>query len=180
VSSSLFANLVRQLLQGQVLSVEELIDTITWKDNSAEPSEFVTALGLLLRAKDIPDARKRFALRSIWRRMLIQDDWGAIQSTAHLTDEQLVAKIRRTALYTTLRTAPSAGLADYILTSSQALEAVQPSEIESRWPGLSAKDMAGLEEDFAWEQDYLESFDIHALYGGIVLREQEDREKMED
>lgn len=64
-------------MQGRALDSEDLIDVITWKDNSATPGRFADALRLLDRAGDsVPDARRRLALGNIWRRVLLHDEYA--------------------------------------------------------------------------------------------------------
>lgn len=63
------------LFEGRVLPTEGLIDVLSLKENvNEQASDFGTALDVLVRAKDLPEARRRSALASIWRRVYIQDE----------------------------------------------------------------------------------------------------------
>jgi len=46
-----FKNMVRDLLQGRVLSVEDVVDMLTMKDNENSVDDFETALLLLAEAR---------------------------------------------------------------------------------------------------------------------------------
>ena len=50
IATQVFKDLVRQILQGKALSVEQLVELITLKDNSTTPDEYSTSLQLLERA----------------------------------------------------------------------------------------------------------------------------------
>lgn len=47
----IFRELVRALLQGKALPIEDAVDVLTLKDNSSTPEDFATALHLLARVK---------------------------------------------------------------------------------------------------------------------------------
>lgn len=47
----IFKNLVRQLLQGKALSIEDAADVLTLKNNSDSVGDYSTALHLLARAQ---------------------------------------------------------------------------------------------------------------------------------
>lgn len=64
------------LFAGHVLSTEDLIDVLSLKENVNEQAgDFGMALDVLVRAKDLPEARRRSALAGIWRRVYIQDEY---------------------------------------------------------------------------------------------------------
>lgn len=73
-----FRNLVRNTLQKRALSVEDMIDGLTLKDNTESVEDYATALHLLARTNDIPSSRKLSAFRSIWRRIYLHDEYGTI------------------------------------------------------------------------------------------------------
>lgn len=112
-----YRNLAERLLQGQVMSSEDLIDLLTLKDvytTSAEGDEdptqqqqqdFTTALEICIRSSDLREAPARLslALNSIWRRAILQDDWASIAHTSGLSDQELATKVGRTTLARTLR-----------------------------------------------------------------------------
>ncbi|KAK4705783.1 hypothetical protein P7C70_g405, partial [Phenoliferia sp. Uapishka_3] len=92
--AQLHAQLCKESLQGQILSAEDLIDLITLKDNGGPRTEaFAEALDILLRAQDLPAARKQIALQSIWRRCYNRDE--------NYRDEQIADNLRTTAVFAT-------------------------------------------------------------------------------
>jgi nuclear pore complex protein Nup133 len=88
----MFRVLVRNILQGKALGVEDLADVLTLKDNASEADleNFIVALQLLGHAevgrsrpsfgaetelrKGIPDARLLVSTQSVWRRMYMHDE----------------------------------------------------------------------------------------------------------
>jgi len=50
IHRQVFKQLVRSLLQGKALSVEDVADALSMKDNNATISDYATALHLLARA----------------------------------------------------------------------------------------------------------------------------------
>ena len=73
--SNELAGFCGRLFEGRILSTEDLVDVLTLKENVNEQAgDFGSALDILVRAKDVPEARRRTALASIWRRVYIQDE----------------------------------------------------------------------------------------------------------
>ena len=50
-SSQIFKDLLRQLLQGRALSIEDTVDLLTLKDNAESLEDYTTSLQLLNYAK---------------------------------------------------------------------------------------------------------------------------------
>ncbi|TFY77168.1 hypothetical protein EWM64_g6840, partial [Hericium alpestre] len=96
----IFKALVRLLLQGKALSVEEVADVLSLKDDTKTVEDYATALHLLARADYLPEARRLAEFRSIWRRIYIHDDWDRIRHTVGVTDAELNERFRNTALFT--------------------------------------------------------------------------------
>lgn len=88
-----FKQLVKRLLQGKALNVEDAADALSLKDNEGEGQQenFVIALRLLVHAKvrfteafpvvltqknvtQVPEARKQNAFKSVWRRIYLHDE----------------------------------------------------------------------------------------------------------
>ncbi|KAI0322245.1 Non-repetitive/WGA-negative nucleoporin C-terminal-domain-containing protein [Amylostereum chailletii] len=161
-----FKQLVRQLLQGKALSVEDIADILSLKDNDADVGDYATALHVLSRANDIPEARKLAAFRSVWRRIYIHDDWEALSQTAGVSDEDLNERFRNTTMFVAL----SATLVKeyhpegYILPPSQALLTPNAEKITSRWPGMSPEQVQALEQDYAAERALLERYNLGEAY----------------
>lgn len=73
----LYTSLATRLIEGTVLSCEDLIDLLSLPDASEMSIEhYKTALEVYVRAtnRDIPPARKAETLASLWRRILLHDE----------------------------------------------------------------------------------------------------------
>ncbi|KAJ7685205.1 hypothetical protein DFH06DRAFT_34186 [Mycena polygramma] len=167
--TQIFKDLVRQLLQGNALSMEDTVDVLTLKDNLTSVEDYTTALHLLARVQNLPEARRMSAFRSVWRRIYIHDDWNAIRRTAHVSDHQLNERFRATALYATLSVvlsmeSPPEG---YDTTPDVALVIPTEAEIKSRWPGLSSEQVDALLQDYTLECDKLGDLDLNDVYDRI-------------
>lgn len=69
------ASLCARVFDDESISPEDLIDILSLKENNNEhASDSAAALDVLLRAKDLPDARRKVALENVWRRVYIQDE----------------------------------------------------------------------------------------------------------
>jgi len=153
----IFKNLARDLIQGKALTIEDAADILTLKDNTNSIEDYATALHLLARAQNIPDARKQAAFRSVWRRIYIHDDWSSLRQTANITDGQLNARFQGTALYATLLAIiPKEHQPEgYELPPSEAAVMPQPPTISSRWPGMPQEEMEALLRDYRSELEEL-------------------------
>lgn len=100
-----YSALVQKLLfGGKYLNSEDLVDLLTLKDAPENQLEdFATAIKVLVRAKDAPQQRLDAALRSIWRRAVIRDDWISLSETNNVSDQTMMADLQATALYAVLR-----------------------------------------------------------------------------
>ncbi|KAJ6630853.1 hypothetical protein B0H10DRAFT_2160229 [Mycena sp. CBHHK59/15] len=165
----LFKDLVRQLLQGNALSMEDAVDVLTLKDNITTVEDYTTALHLLARVQNLPEARRMSAFRSVWRRIYIHDDWDAIRRTANVSDLELNERFQNTALYSTLSVVlsmenPPEG---YDTSPDVALMIPTEAEITSRWPGLSNEQVDALVQDYRFECDKLGDLDLNDVYDRV-------------
>ncbi|EPS98566.1 hypothetical protein FOMPIDRAFT_1061291 [Fomitopsis schrenkii] len=168
---NVFRQLVRQLLQGKALSPEDMADILSLKDNWSSPEDFATALQILARAQNIPDGRKISAFRTVWRRIYIHDDWDNIRQTINMTDAELNARFRGTALYAALQSTlltPHAP-AGFVSTPAEAQEVPDPDELALRWPGMSPDDIDTVYRDCRKESKYLADLRLEDMY--LSLRE---------
>jgi nuclear pore complex protein Nup133 len=99
-----YVELVQRLLfENRYLGSEDLVDVLTLKDTPENQLEdFATALKVLVRAKDAPEPRLREALKAVWRRAVVRDDWFALSETTNVSDQTVLADLQATALYTVL------------------------------------------------------------------------------
>ncbi|KAL0570251.1 hypothetical protein V5O48_011713 [Marasmius crinis-equi] len=161
----IFKNLVRDLLQGKSLSIEDAVDVLTLKDNKESSQDYATALHLLARCQ-LPEARKISAFRTVWRRVYIHDDWDAIRKTTNVSDAELQKRFKSTALYHTLleilpREDDQEG---YETVPDVALIIPSVQEIASRWPGMPQDQIERLVQDYNLECDKLGDMDLNDVY----------------
>ncbi|BGP05963.1 hypothetical protein JCM10049v2_001782 [Rhodotorula toruloides] len=148
--SQQLASLCARVFADESISPEDLIDNLSLKENNNEhASDFAAALDVLLRTKDLPDARRRVALENVWRRVYIQDDWAALRSSAGLKDEQMAAALRNTAFYATLAAArKSRQPQDMLLEPSRSFSSAIPDELAARLPDLPSSTIDALLGDY--------------------------------
>ncbi|KAG6814378.1 hypothetical protein H0H92_010964 [Tricholoma furcatifolium] len=162
----IFKDLVRGLLQGRALCIEDAVDVLTLKDNNSNVEDFATALHLLARVQNLPEARAASAFRTVWRRVYIHDDWDAIRKTANISDAELSARFRSTAVYNTLCAvlAREHGPTGYETSPDEALITPGRTEITSRWPGLTEEQVEALVQDYNLECDRLGDLDLNDVF----------------
>ncbi|KAK2466879.1 hypothetical protein APHAL10511_001137 [Amanita phalloides] len=174
-----FKDCVRQLLQGKVLSAEDMVDVLTLKDNMNSVEDYSIALHLLTRSqqKNIPEARRDSAFRTIWRRIYIQNDWDSIRQTTNISDNELTERYRNTALYATLSTILRDGETGIPnVTPDEALMIPSDAEITSRWPGMSVEQLEAMGRDYEFERDELGDYDLNDVYHRVRELATEDIE----
>ncbi|KAJ2920658.1 hypothetical protein H1R20_g16437, partial [Candolleomyces eurysporus] len=162
-----FKDLLKHLLQGKALPIEDAVDLLTLKDNSESIADFATALHLLASASDIPEARRISAFRTVWRRVYLHDDWTAIGKTANISDAEIKDRLRSTALYHTLCSALARGerlTNGYEASPDVALIVPTPAEISSRWSGISSDQVEAIVEDYNFECDRLGELELEDIF----------------
>lgn len=99
--------------------------------------------------------------------------WDAIRQTANVTDAQLAARLRATALYSTLTiilpiltsTPPNELLPNgFDLDPSQCLPVPLMPETSSRFPGMPDETVADLARDFRAESTAVEQMKLEDIY----------------
>ncbi|CDU26434.1 uncharacterized protein SPSC_06628 [Sporisorium scitamineum] len=100
-----YIDLVQKLLLDNVyLGAEDLIDLLTLKDTpETQLEDFATAIKVVVRASDVPPQRLRAALKAIWRRSVIRDDWLALSETNNISDQTILQNLKFTALFAVLQ-----------------------------------------------------------------------------
>ncbi|RXW20887.1 hypothetical protein EST38_g4970 [Candolleomyces aberdarensis] len=162
-----FKDLLKHLLQGKALPIEDAVDLLTLKDNSESIADFATALHLLASASDIPEARRVSAFRTVWRRVYLHDDWTAIGKTANVSDAEIKDRLRSTALYHTLCSALARGerlTNGYEASPDVALIVPTAAEISSRWSGISSDQVDAIVEDYNFECDRLGELELEDIF----------------
>ncbi|KAJ3847514.1 hypothetical protein EV368DRAFT_76646 [Lentinula lateritia] len=165
--TNIFKNLVKDLLQGKSLSIEDTVDVLTLKDNFDSVGDYTTALHLLARC-NLPEARKHAAFRTVWRRIYLHDDWTAIQKTTGVGDAELTQRLKETALYTTfldILSHPDQDEPEGFETDPDvALVVPTIEEIASRWPGIPQDQVERIHDDYTSECDKLGEFELEEAY----------------
>ncbi|CAH7685697.1 Non-repetitive/WGA-negative nucleoporin C-terminal-domain-containing protein [Phakopsora pachyrhizi] len=160
----LFERFIRQVLAGECLQIEDLIDMYSLKANLDDQMEdFVIALNTFSRAKDWVPGRAQLALQSVWRRIYIHEDWVTLKKTTNLSDEDLMNCLKSTALYCVLsRVIGSQGL------EKCELQVLKPKEsffdptvnldddLSIRYPDHSLAELEQLMKDYQFENSRLE------------------------
>ncbi|KAI0797979.1 hypothetical protein C8Q75DRAFT_801881 [Abortiporus biennis] len=160
---AVFKQLVKRLLQGKALSIEDITDVLSLKDNDPGVEDYVTALHLLVFAHNIPEARRISQIRSVWRRIYLHDDWDAIRRTLNATDAEVNARFRATALHAALE-ATLGKRHSYILPPAKVLETPSEIEIASRFPGIPVEEIAALEADYIKESEKIAALNLEEAY----------------
>ncbi|OZJ05969.1 hypothetical protein BZG36_01252 [Bifiguratus adelaidae] len=129
-----YTSAVQQLLSGQSLSLRQLVNVMTLKDNAGDQVEdYYLALEIVSRAQDLDDLQRRELLETIWRRVYIHDQWVEVQSQS-MTDKGLRQEIEHTALFHVLDNAFKKDFpAEYILSPSLAFFKLEREELKSRF-----------------------------------------------
>ncbi|BGO89520.1 hypothetical protein NBRC10512_003981 [Rhodotorula toruloides] len=147
------ANLCTRAFANESISPEDLIDILSLKENNNKhASDVAAALDVLLRAKDLPDARSRVALESLWRRVYIQNDWAALRSSAGVKDEEMAAALRNTAFYAKLAAArKSRQPQDMLLEPSRSFSSATPDELAARFANLPSSKVDAVLSEYGQE-----------------------------
>ncbi|THG99186.1 hypothetical protein EW026_g3129 [Hermanssonia centrifuga] len=159
---AVFKQLVKRLLQGKALSVEDAADVLSLKDNVPNVEDYITALHLLYHAQ-LPGDRRLSAFRSVWRRIYLHDDWNQIRHTVDATDAELTERFRNTALYAVQQSMMifnGRHMEGYMLLPQEALPTPTEEEVASRWPGMPADDVFALLRDYERESNDLEALQL--------------------
>jgi len=163
-----FKDILKQLLQGKALSVEDAVDLLSLKDNSNSLADYATALKLLVSA-DIPAGRKQYAFRTAWRRVYLHDDWAAIGKTANVGDAEITLRLKRTALFATVCAVLDQARRErmptgYETSPDHAIIHPTTGEVSSRWTGLSQEQVDGIASDCRRECERLKQLHLEDIY----------------
>ncbi|TCD68905.1 hypothetical protein EIP91_009455 [Steccherinum ochraceum] len=151
-----FRQLTRRMLQGKALSIEDAADVLSLKDNDTSLEDYVTALHLVSRANTLPEQRRISAIKTVWRRVYIHDDWKRIQQTANITDAEVNDRFRNSALCAVLQTVNKR----YHVRPKDAGAVPSLEEIASRWPGIPLDEVEALYRDYVAESMRLEELGL--------------------
>ncbi|EIW51716.1 uncharacterized protein TRAVEDRAFT_136690 [Trametes versicolor FP-101664 SS1] len=163
---NVFKFLVRQLLQGKALSVEDMAEILSLKDNYERVEDYTTALHLLARAENIPSTRRLSVFKNVWRRIYIHDDWNLIRQTTGVSDQELNQRLRSTALYAALQAVVhKRGRPEgYKLTPADALDVPAEDELALRWPSMSPEEATAIARDYQRDSRTLRDLDLDGIF----------------
>ncbi|KAJ2666490.1 hypothetical protein IW148_000978 [Coemansia sp. RSA 1199] len=191
-----YNELVRCIWNGRMLSVEDLVDALTFPDDmpatdsvlascSADDAEqcnalirerYSLAIDILSRASiSLSEQTREAALKTIWRRVFLNDDWSAIRKRlgGNVPDSELRAELARTHLYAVLEsclatrelTHPdwyllpadvfAAADLDYLVSARLAPRFASESDVGSGWQPLTSTTAPALNKDYGEEDTRL-------------------------
>ena len=155
-----YSNIVRSTLGGVALSLEDLVDGLTLKDNVHEDGDdYCSAMEVYLRSSTVPDGRRHTMLSTIWRRIFNHDEWQVIvENATAVTDQELAEHLRETAAYRALKLIVDRQEDIPLLSPQEALFAATEEELSARFPGLLQSDIQSLLEEYHSENDRLQHF----------------------
>lgn len=102
-------------------------------------------------------------------RAILLFSWATISHTVGISDAELGARFRSTALYTTLRaTLPREDQPEgYDTIPDAALLTPTAADITSRWPGIPPDQVEGLLRDYDFERDRLGELELNDMYSRV-------------
>ncbi|KAJ1661702.1 hypothetical protein EV178_006460 [Coemansia sp. RSA 1646] len=193
---TIYGELVRRIWNGTTLGVEDLIDVLTFPDNTNSVGNGNTsndadctdrynqlvhdrcalAIDILSRASfNLPERTREAALRTIWRRVFLSDDWREITKklSGNVPDSILRVELLNTRLYSVLKSCvatrelahpiwyvlPTDALAtddtDYLVNTRLGPQFTQEPPASAKWRPLSIATSAALIEDYTEEDKRL-------------------------
>ena len=154
-----FMVLVKNLLIGQALSAEDLVDLLTLKDNFYDQvTDYASAIDVCVRAKEIPDKRAHSSLKSVWRRVYLRDDWRMLSNLTGINDLELTDNLRSSALYATIQLACQNQHPEALLLSpKKSMNKLSQKDLQARLPNSSSNDIDLLFNNLSYENEQLDS-----------------------
>ncbi|KAJ2300539.1 hypothetical protein IW139_001027 [Coemansia sp. RSA 353] len=191
-----YNELVRCIWNGRMLSVEDLVDALTFPDNmpatdsalascSSDDAEqcnalirerYSLAIDILSRASiSLSEQTREAALKTIWRRVFLKDDWSGIRKRlgGNVPDSELRAELARTHLHTVLESCLAtrelshpdwyllpadvfaAADLDYLVSARLAPRFASEPDAGSGWQPLTSTTVPALNKDYGEEDSRL-------------------------
>ncbi|KAJ1979245.1 hypothetical protein H4R35_001585 [Dimargaris xerosporica] len=175
----LFAHAVDQLRQGFKLATEDLVDFMTLKECSEDDQrmDFELALEVISRSTQLPTKGFECALKSIWRRVFLHDNWKEINQALYGTsDEELAQTLQNTTLFHTLLLARQNGLTkQFLVAPTDALYQKDHAYLKTRLERVAVlpSDTKGFIRDYEAENKELNGYTRQArlsTYYNEILR----------
>ncbi|CCA67372.1 hypothetical protein PIIN_01203 [Serendipita indica DSM 11827] len=194
-SIELFKRLVGNLVGERRISLDDTLDLIGLGDVRPESIGHAVGLHLIYESRFLPDSRREAAIKTLWRRIYLCDDWESLRDTRSYSDTEVEDRLRSTALYSALHDIYTGGLAtmldtqsisDLIRRPNVALEIPTEEELSERFGGsgyfgepgfvaYSAEDIRHIHAELVREQELLEVI-VGILEDGGLWQEVADLE----
>ncbi|KAG9086775.1 hypothetical protein FS749_003384 [Ceratobasidium sp. UAMH 11750] len=167
-SVALFKRLAKQLLQRNVLSSYDMVDVLTLRVSKPGYASLTDAASVLERMPD------EDALRALWRRAWIVDDWIEVRDQTSQTDEQIWRNIQQTAVWRLMEHVVEEHSEKLLIPPSQAAIIPTTTALGNRFPDLPAHSIELLISDLELEQvalrRLLDAGDVDEWYAEAVQR----------
>ncbi|KAG9079720.1 hypothetical protein FS749_008294, partial [Ceratobasidium sp. UAMH 11750] len=167
-SVALFKRLAKQLLQRNVLSSYDMVDVLTLRVSKPGYASLTDAASVLERMPD------EDALRALWRRAWIVDDWIEVRDQTSQTDEQIWRNIQQTAVWRLMEHIVEEHSEKLLIPPSQAAIIPTTTALGNRFPDLPAHSIELLISDLELEQVALrrlmDAGDVDEWYAEAVQR----------
>lgn len=127
---------IEKVRNGTTLGVEDLVDAWSLLDAPPGEDESPQAQALqafLLVGAALPPARAEALLASLWRRVLLSTDWGAVASTRGLSERETRERLRQTSMYRVLRSVNWDETAVHAHFPENILSAPSADVVRARW-----------------------------------------------
>lgn len=144
---ALFKRLAKQLLQRNSLSSYDLVDILTLRVSKPGYASLKDAMSVLERTPEHVDA-----LRAIWRRAWIEDDWIQVRDQSSQTDEQIWRNIQQTAVWQLMEHLVENQVERLLIPPSQAAMIPTSAALSSRFPDLPSHAIDALLSDLELEE----------------------------
>ncbi|KZO95840.1 hypothetical protein CALVIDRAFT_598898 [Calocera viscosa TUFC12733] len=156
--SDVFKACVKHVMHGDILSIEDLVDILTLKDNGrSEYKDYATALKAFERGEtEIPPARAQLTLEALWRRVYLHDSWRELQASDSMSDSERQARLRGTAAYATLSATVEYMDPKFFLRPANCRRIATEDECRSRFVNYTAQQIAALQQGLDNEISQLE------------------------
>ncbi|KAJ9083471.1 hypothetical protein DSO57_1034414 [Entomophthora muscae] len=154
-----FVASIQILMDGHLLDIESLADVLTLKYDwdLGFNGCFEMAMDACRHLGRDSGEDFNYAVRTIWRRVLLSDDWAAIDGFNRENNGLCMPKLQDTALYTTLTHVIEKGFSDrLILSPTECLFDSSPQYLSSRFPRLFATQVPKLLDEYYTENNQLE------------------------
>ncbi|KAG8747615.1 hypothetical protein FRC10_000157 [Ceratobasidium sp. 414] len=167
-SVALFKRLAKQLLQRNVLSSYDMVDVLTLRVSKPGYASLTDAASVLERMPD------EDALRALWRRAWIVDDWIEVRDQTSQTDEQIWRNIQQTAVWRLMEHIVEEHYEKLLIPPSQAAMIPTTTALGNRFPDLPAHSIELLMSDLELEhvalRRLLDAGDVDEWYTEAVKR----------